>query len=157
MSLCILDGRLWEVWVYRPCLFAAAPRFTVRELKLQQKLIAPPVGNSAKLDCSADGYPTPRVAWYKNGKPFNERRGSSLYLDWKYVLALKEVVRQILGHTAVMSVTIWVGLTIHTTLMCTVRCWYKRLNKFSLLRTGKVTSAKQRRYPCSEPSTNSTN
>ena len=65
MSLCILDGRLWEVWVYRPCLFAAAPRFTVRELKLQQKLIAPPVGNSAKLDCSADGYPTPRVAWYK--------------------------------------------------------------------------------------------
>ena len=60
-----------------------------------KKLIAPPVGNSAKLDCSADGYPTPRVAWYKNGKPFNERRGSSLYLDWKYVLALKEVVRQI--------------------------------------------------------------
>ena len=34
----------------------------------------------------------PRVAWYKNGKPLKERRGSSLYLDWKYVLALKEVV-----------------------------------------------------------------
>ena len=78
--------------MYCPCLFAAAPRFTLRKLKLQQKLIAPPVGNSAKLDRSADGYPTPRVAWYKNGKPFNERRGSSLYLDWKYVLALKEVV-----------------------------------------------------------------
>ena len=26
--------------------------------KLQQKLIALPVGNSAKLDLSADGYPT---------------------------------------------------------------------------------------------------
>ena len=34
----------------------------------------------------------PRVAWYKNGKPLNERRGSSLYLDWKYVLALRDVV-----------------------------------------------------------------
>ena len=115
MSLRILDGRLWEVWVYRPCLFAAAPRFTVRKLKLQQKLIAPLVGNSAKLDCSTDGYPIPRFAWYKNGKPFNERRDSSLYLDWKWF-------RQILGHTAVMSVTFWVVLTIHTTLMCTVRC-----------------------------------
>ena len=79
--------------MYRPGLFAVAPRFTVPKLRLQQKLIALPVGNSAKLDCSADGYPIPRVAWYKNGKPFNERKGSSLYLDdWKYVLPLKDVV-----------------------------------------------------------------
>ena len=78
--------------MYRPCLFVAAPRFTVPKLKLQQKVIVLPVGNSAKLDCSADGYPRPWVAWYKNGKPLNERRGSSLYLDWKYVLALRDVV-----------------------------------------------------------------
>ena len=44
-----------------------------------------------KLDCSADEYPKPWVAWYKNGKPFTKRRGSFLYLDWKYVLALKDV------------------------------------------------------------------
>ena len=44
--------------MYRPCLFAATPRFTVPKFKLQQKLIALPVGNSAKLDLSADGYPT---------------------------------------------------------------------------------------------------
>ena len=60
--------------------------------KLQQKLIALPVGNSVKLDCSAKGYPRPTIAWYKNGKPFNERRGRLLYLDRKYVLALKDVV-----------------------------------------------------------------
>ena len=79
--------------MYRPCLFAAAPRFTVLKRRLQQKLIALPVGNSVKLDCSADGYPKPRVAWYKNGKPFTERKGSFLYLDWdSYVVALKDVV-----------------------------------------------------------------
>ena len=78
--------------MYRPSLFAAAPRFTVPKLKLQQELIALRVGNSAKLDCFADGYPIPRVAWYKNGKPFTERRGCFLYLDWKYVLTLKDVV-----------------------------------------------------------------
>ena len=79
--------------MYRPCLFAAAPRFTVPKSRLQQKVIALPVGNSVKLDCSADGYPKPEVAWYKNGKPFTKRRGGSLYLDWKsYVVALKDVV-----------------------------------------------------------------
>ena len=79
--------------MYRPCLFAATPRFTVPKLRLQQKLIALPVGNSVKLDCSADGYPKPEVAWYKNGKPFTRRKGSFLYLDWKkYVVALKDVV-----------------------------------------------------------------
>ena len=79
--------------MYRPCLFAAAPRFTVPRRRLQQKLLALPVGNSVKLDCSADGYPKPGVAWYKNGKPFTERKGSFLYLDWNsYVVALKDVV-----------------------------------------------------------------
>ena len=80
--------------MYRPLFFfAAAPRFTVPKRRLQQKLIALPVGNSVKLDCSADGYPKPEVAWYKNGKPFTRRKGSFLYLDWKkYVVALKDVV-----------------------------------------------------------------
>ena len=78
--------------MYRPLFFfAAAPRFTVPKLKLQQKLIALPVGNSVRLDCSADGYPKPEVAWYKNGKPFTKRKGRKVWKR-KYVLALKDVV-----------------------------------------------------------------
>ena len=99
--------------MYRPCLFVAAPRFTVPKLKLQQKVIALPVGNSAKLDCSADGYPRPWVAWYKNGKPFTERRGSSLYLDWKYVLALRDVVPSDTG-TYSCNVSNYLGWINHT-------------------------------------------
>ena len=60
--------------------------------KPPKKLLALPVGNSVKLDCSAKGYPHPTIAWYKNGKPFDERRGRLLYLDGKYVLRLKDVV-----------------------------------------------------------------
>ena len=60
--------------------------------KLQKTLFALPVGKSVKLDCSAKGYPHPTIAWYKNRKPFNERRGRLPYLDGKYVLRLKDVV-----------------------------------------------------------------
>ncbi|KAM7441597.1 Fibroblast growth factorreceptor 4 [Porites harrisoni] len=70
----------------------SAPTFTVSKRKLQQKIIALPVGNTVKLDCSAKGHPRPTIAWYRNGKPFNERRGRLLHLDRKYVLALKGVV-----------------------------------------------------------------
>ena len=93
--------------MYRPCLFAAAPRFTVPKLKLQQKLIALPVGNSAKLDCSADGYPRPWVAWYKNGKPFKKKT------DRKYVLALKDVVPLDTG-TYSCNVSNYLGWINHT-------------------------------------------
>ena len=62
------------------------------KFRLQKELLALPVGNSVKLDCSAKGYPRPTIAWYKNGKLFNERRGRLLYLDGKYVLRLKDVV-----------------------------------------------------------------
>ena len=65
--------------------------------KLQQKLIALPVGNSVILDCSAKGYPHPTITWYKNGKLFNERRGHFLYLDGTYVLSLKDVVPSVTG------------------------------------------------------------
>ena len=99
--------------MYRPCLFVAAPRFTVRKLKLQRKLIALPVGNSVKLDCSANGLPIPRVAWYKNGKPFTKRRGSSLYLDWKYVLVLENVVPSDTG-TYSCNVSNYLGWINHT-------------------------------------------
>ena len=100
--------------MYRPCLFVAAPRFTVPKLKLQQKVIALPVRNSAKLDCSADGYPRPWVAWYKNGKTFTKRRGSSLHLDWKsYVAALKAVVPSDTG-TYSCNVSNYLGWINHT-------------------------------------------
>ena len=60
--------------------------------KFRHRQIALPVGNTLKLDCSAEGYPSPTVRWYKNGQPFKERRGSSLHLDRAFVLALKDVV-----------------------------------------------------------------
>ncbi|CAH3173656.1 unnamed protein product [Porites lobata] len=82
----------WNVVHIRLYIRESAPRFTLSKLNLQRTLLALPVGNSVKLDCSAKGYPHPTIAWYKNGKPFNERRGRLLYLDGKYVFRLKDVV-----------------------------------------------------------------
>ena len=98
--------------MYRPCLFAAAPRFTVPKSRLQQKVIALPVGNSVKLDCFADGYPKPEVAWYKNGKPFTKRKGRKVWKR-KYVLALKDVVPSDTG-TYSCNVSNYLGWINHT-------------------------------------------
>jgi len=72
----------------------APPRFTVREKKLAKDLVALPVGNTLKLDCSAQGYPRPTVRWYKDAALLQERkRGSKLRLSrWTTVLVLKDVV-----------------------------------------------------------------
>lgn len=72
----------------------AAPRFSATKDKLSRNLIAVPVGNSVKLDCSAIGYPRPTVTWYKDGGLFQQRKGGSrLYLSvWTLVLVLKDVV-----------------------------------------------------------------
>ena len=53
-----------------------------------------PVGNSVKLDCSADGNPRPTVEWYKDGKLFKERKGGrKLSLSqWTTSLSLKDLV-----------------------------------------------------------------
>lgn len=61
---------------------------------MERNLIAVPVGNTAKLDCSAAGYPRPTVRWYKDGALFEERKGGSkLYLSrWTDVLIMKDVV-----------------------------------------------------------------
>ena len=60
----------------------AAPQFTVSPEKLARNLLSFPVGNSVKMDCSADGYPRPTVRWYKDGKLFTQRKGRSrLYLS----------------------------------------------------------------------------
>lgn len=66
----------------------------VREQKLARNLIALPVGNTVKLDCSAQGYPRPTVRWYKDAALLQERkRGSKLRLSrWTTVLVLKDVV-----------------------------------------------------------------
>ncbi|XP_022806014.1 fibroblast growth factor receptor 1-A-like [Stylophora pistillata] len=59
-----------------------APIFTVSQGKMRRNLLAVPVGNSVKLDCSADGHPPPTVEWYKDGKLFKERKGGrKLYLS----------------------------------------------------------------------------
>ncbi|XP_078358900.1 fibroblast growth factor receptor 4-like [Oculina patagonica] len=72
----------------------AAPRFTVPKEKLARNLLAFPVGNSVKLDCSADGHPRPTVRWYKDGALFQQRKGGSrLYLSsWTLLLTMKDLV-----------------------------------------------------------------
>ena len=73
---------------------SAAPKFTVSPDRLSRSLLALPVGNSVKLDCSADGYPRPTVRWYKDGALFQERKGGSkLYLSqWTLLLNMKDLV-----------------------------------------------------------------
>ncbi|XP_066015609.1 fibroblast growth factor receptor-like 1 isoform X3 [Pocillopora verrucosa] len=72
----------------------AAPRFTVSQNKMRRNLLQVPVGNSVKLDCSADGNPRPTVKWYKEGNLFKERRsGHKLSLSpWTTWLSLKDLV-----------------------------------------------------------------
>ncbi|XP_066015526.1 fibroblast growth factor receptor-like 1 isoform X2 [Pocillopora verrucosa] len=72
----------------------AAPRFTVKQSKMRRNLLGVPVGNSLKLDCSADGNPRPTVKWYKDGKLIKERKGGNkLYLSpWTTLLSLKDLV-----------------------------------------------------------------
>ncbi|EDO49191.1 predicted protein, partial [Nematostella vectensis] len=61
--------------------------------KREKTLIAMPVGNSLKLDCSADGKPRPTVVWLKNGKPFLKRDGVELSLrPYQYVLSMRDAV-----------------------------------------------------------------
>ncbi|XP_027058170.1 fibroblast growth factor receptor-like 1 [Pocillopora damicornis] len=68
----------------------SAPRFTVPQSKMRRSLLAVPVGNSVRLDCSADGNPRPTVKWYKDGKLFKERK---LYSSrWTTLLSLKDLV-----------------------------------------------------------------
>ena len=74
--------------------FTGAPRFTVQQGKMRRNLLAVPVGNSAKLDCSADGNPRPTVKWYKDGNLFKERKsGNKLYWSrWATILILTNLV-----------------------------------------------------------------
>ena len=57
---------------------------------MRRNLLAVPVGNSVKLDCSADGNPRPTVKWYKDGKLFKERKLHSS--RWRTLLSLKDLV-----------------------------------------------------------------
>ena len=72
----------------------APPKFTAPTKKMARNLIAVPVGNSVKLDCSATGYPRPTVRWYKDGALFQVGKGGSrIYLKkFTTVLVMKDVV-----------------------------------------------------------------
>ena len=60
---------------------------------MQKTLIAVPVGNSIKMDCSAIGRPNPTIVWYKNGKSFIVRGDQPLDQDpYKHVMTLKDAV-----------------------------------------------------------------
>ena len=70
----------------------APPKFTVPKDKMARNLIAVPVGNSIKLDCSATGYPRPTVRWYKDGALIR-KGGPILYLSkFTTVLVMRDVV-----------------------------------------------------------------
>ena len=70
--------------------FTAAPRFTVQQGKMSRNLLTVPVGQSVKLDCSAEGNPRPTVKWYKDGKLFKE--GKLYSSRWTTLLSLKDLV-----------------------------------------------------------------
>ena len=74
--------------------FTAAPRFTVQQGKMSRNLLTVPVGQSVRLDCSAEGNPRPTVKWYKDGNLFKERKsGYKLYWSrWATMLILKGLV-----------------------------------------------------------------
>ena len=61
---------------------------------MRRNLLAVPVGNSVRLDCSAEGNPRPTVKWYKDGNLFKERKsGYKLYWSrWATMLILKGLV-----------------------------------------------------------------
>ena len=66
------------------------PKFSEPE-KMSRTLIAVPVGETAKLICSATGYPVPTVVWYKDGTKFIERVRNPVKPD-TLVLVLKNTV-----------------------------------------------------------------
>ena len=60
---------------------------------MQKTLIAVPVGNNIKMDCTAIGNPKPTILWYINGKVFKERRGYPLKRDpYRHAMIIKDSV-----------------------------------------------------------------
>ncbi|XP_068679141.1 fibroblast growth factor receptor 4-like [Montipora foliosa] len=78
----------------RTSMSEAAPEFTVPEKKRRRNILAVPVGNPVKMDCSAIGFPRPTVKWYKDGVIFQERKGGSrLYISkFSTVLTMRDIV-----------------------------------------------------------------
>ena len=56
-----------------------------------RELHAVPVGSSVRLDCTSKGRPKPTVVWYKDGKEFKERKGTTIKKT-QFALSLKDVI-----------------------------------------------------------------
>lgn len=39
---------------------------------MEKKLHAVPAANTVKFRCAAEGHPTPKLRWLKNGRPFRQ-------------------------------------------------------------------------------------
>lgn len=71
----------------------APPRLLINRKNRHKTLIAVPVGNSIRMDCSAKGNPQPVVSWYKDGKKFNTRKDGIITLSsYNFILQLRDVV-----------------------------------------------------------------
>ena len=58
-------------YIYSSTFLEEPPQWAAK--KMETRLILKPVGSTAEMKCQADGKPTPRIEWRKNGLPFTQR------------------------------------------------------------------------------------
>ncbi|XP_039639664.1 fibroblast growth factor receptor 2 isoform X2 [Perca fluviatilis] len=71
----------------------SAPYWT-SSAKMEKKLHAVPAANTVKFRCAAEGHPTPKLRWLKNGRPFRQedRMGGYKVRTQHWTLIMESVV-----------------------------------------------------------------